>query len=329
MEHNWGDWYCYSNATIIKVYGFEDTPLILPKTVPNKIAYLEIVRQLDFSNVMHLRSYEKKSFMLATLCFGDFTVLAKEGYDQILGKLMHYNMNRATPRTGFDPQGFIDHVKKMQKLSGYDHKPYPEEDVIRNLGEIDAIRAIVRYNLDIEARMKEMQYTQMLSSASVGSSDEEATPLEPNRIPIARIEAYQLVRREQKIGELAEEDTRQLACNLFISDDQFIKTSKFKSFLYKLKGKALRETVDTIIDNNKGQLLGTLKMDVDHEMETMTLEKGRKFLKDASVLIFHGWDLKSTLVFDSFLHNNGAKHKLSLAGVTLDLGTLSAKQKGP
>lgn len=59
VEHNWVDWYCYSNATIIRIYGFEDTPFIPPKIVPDRIACLEIVRQLDFSNVMHLRSFEK------------------------------------------------------------------------------------------------------------------------------------------------------------------------------------------------------------------------------------------------------------------------------
>lgn len=44
VKHNWGDWYCYSNATIIRVYGFEDTPFTLPRTMSGRLAYLEIVR---------------------------------------------------------------------------------------------------------------------------------------------------------------------------------------------------------------------------------------------------------------------------------------------
>ena len=44
IDHNWGDWYCLEGATMIRVYGFEDAPFILPKTVPNRVAYLEIVR---------------------------------------------------------------------------------------------------------------------------------------------------------------------------------------------------------------------------------------------------------------------------------------------
>lgn len=40
-------------------------------------------------------------------------------------------------------------------------------------------------------------------------------------------------------------------------------------------------------------------MDIGQEMSTMTSEKGRKLLGDASVLIFPGWDLKFALVFDT------------------------------
>lgn len=79
--------------------------------MPNKIAYLEIVRQLDYSNVMNLSAYEKQSFMPSTLCFGDFTVVSKEGYDLILDKLSHFNMKDA-PRKGFDLEGFIDFLSK-------------------------------------------------------------------------------------------------------------------------------------------------------------------------------------------------------------------------
>lgn len=44
INHNWGDWYCLEDATMIIVYGFEDTPFILPKIVHERITYLDIVR---------------------------------------------------------------------------------------------------------------------------------------------------------------------------------------------------------------------------------------------------------------------------------------------
>lgn len=74
IKYNWGDWYCFFNVTMIRVYGFEDAPLLLPKTVPNRIAYLEIIRQMGESNSMHLASHDKQSFLPGTLCIGEFVV---------------------------------------------------------------------------------------------------------------------------------------------------------------------------------------------------------------------------------------------------------------
>lgn len=50
-------------------------------------------------------------------------------------------------------------------------------------------------------------------------------------------------------------------------------------------------------------------------MKNMIPKKGRKLLEESGVMIFLGLDLSSSLVFDSFLHNNDAKQKLSLEGV--------------
>lgn len=86
--------------------------------------------------------------------------------------------------------------------------------------------------------------------------------------------------------------------------------------MYKQKGKTTRESVVDITPSNESHLLNTLKMDVENEIKNMTLEKGTKLLEEPSVMIFPGLDLISALVFDSFLHNNDSKHKLSLEGVT-------------
>jgi len=61
--------------------------------------------------------------------------------------------------------------------------------------------------------------------------------------------------------------------------------------------------------------MSALKVEVEKEMEDMTPEKGRELLRESSVMIFLGLDLNSTLVFDSFLHSNNTKHKLSSEGV--------------
>lgn len=186
---------------------------------------------------------------------------------------------------------------------------------MRNLDEAKAIRAIQDYNMNIEPIIREMQSVEFLSFASEGSSNDQDQPQELNKIQVSRVDSYQPTNRELEVRD-SEVDSRYLAYSHFISNDQFIKTHEFESFLYQLKGKAVRETVDNITDNNEGLLLETLRMDIEQEMRTMTHEKGRKLLGDVGVLIFPRWDLKFTLVFDSFLHNSGAKHKLSPEGVT-------------
>lgn len=130
IDHNWGDLYCLEGATMIKVYGFEDAPFILPKMIPNKTAYLEIVRQMDYCSVMNFSSFGKQEFMPSTLCFGDFTILAKEGYTMILDKLLHYNMKRGPLRKNFDPKGYINSTKMKINFGGYQHVHYPFDDMI-------------------------------------------------------------------------------------------------------------------------------------------------------------------------------------------------------
>lgn len=106
-----------------------------------------------------------------------------------------------------------------------------------------------------------------------------------------------------------------MAYKSFVSDDQFIRSPKFKSLLYKKKGKAIRESVIDITPSNENQILSKLKMDVKNEMKNMTPERGRKLLEESHVMIFPSLDLNSALFFYSFLHDNGAKHKLNPKGV--------------
>ena len=103
-----------------------------------------------------------------------------------------------------------------------------------------------------------------------------------------------------------------MAYRSFVVDNEFVNSLEFISFLYKKKGKEIRETVDNITPSNEEKLLNNLKLTVDREMANMTPSKGRKMLEDAKVMIFPGLDLNSALVFDSFLKDNSSTHKYSL-----------------
>ena len=46
IKNNWGDRYAYDYFTCIRVFGFEGRPYRLLTSMPNRIAYLEIIRQM-------------------------------------------------------------------------------------------------------------------------------------------------------------------------------------------------------------------------------------------------------------------------------------------
>lgn len=79
VNHNRGEWYTFSNCTMIRIYGFEGTPHLLPRIVLDRLVYLENVRQLAKSDAIHIKGYSKQSIIPSTLCFGDFTIVASEG----------------------------------------------------------------------------------------------------------------------------------------------------------------------------------------------------------------------------------------------------------
>ncbi|XP_059066216.1 uncharacterized protein LOC131857558 [Cryptomeria japonica] len=72
----------------------------------------------------------------------------------------------------------------------------------------------------------------------------------------------------------AETDERMAEHVSFVSDDQFIKSKEFKSFMYHFKGKKLREAVPNVTPENESKMMKRLKKDIDTEVETMTPQKG-------------------------------------------------------
>ena len=88
IKHNWGDWYAYDYFACIRVFGFKGRTYRLPTSMPNRIAYLEIVRQMSKSSKQHFKDKQrKKTFLLATLSFGDFIICATNSYGNIGEKL--------------------------------------------------------------------------------------------------------------------------------------------------------------------------------------------------------------------------------------------------
>lgn len=113
----------------------------------------------------------------------------------------------------------------------------------------------------------------------------------------------------------AEIDERMIEHTSFVSDDQFIKSKEFKSFLYHFKGKKLREAMPNITPENEEEILQKLKANIDVEMETMIPQRGRQLLVEAGIILFPGWDLSASFIFDSLLHADNKDFKLNVQGV--------------
>lgn len=76
-------------------------------TVPNRVASLEIVRQLSAISAKHLIDFGKQSIVLGLLVFSDFIVKSSKSYHLLQNKLDYYGMTLGDPRENFDPEGYI------------------------------------------------------------------------------------------------------------------------------------------------------------------------------------------------------------------------------
>lgn len=99
-------------------------------------------------------------------------------------------MKKASPRKMFHPVGFIDHFRRKKNSSGNTNVSFTHDDIIRNLDEAKADRAIDDYNKEMERKLKEMEESKFLSSSREFSLDEEVSQYQFTKIPKLKIEDY-------------------------------------------------------------------------------------------------------------------------------------------
>lgn len=125
-------------------------------TVPDSLAYLEIVRQINGSTQVHLRASEKQSYLLGCLSFGVF-IRRTTSYALLEGKIGYYQLSFSTPREKFDPEGYIQKAQNSQGLDKIEHIPLVNEDIIRNLEREESVRRKELYNKVANAYTWKMQ----------------------------------------------------------------------------------------------------------------------------------------------------------------------------
>lgn len=128
--------------------------------------------------------------------------------------------------------------------------------------------AIEDHNSEVEKKAREKQTIDVSSSNDEESS--EGDEVSSKQFSKVLIEEQVSPVRNPDDGIPVKEDPRQLASKDFISNDNFIKSPEFMSFLYKVKGKAIRQNVGEVNTSNKKQLLATLENEIEQEMARMT-----------------------------------------------------------
>lgn len=146
IDHNGGDWHSFETHTQIRVYGFEGAPNVLPKTIPDIIAYLESIRQMHESNHLHLISRGKQSFLPSYLSFGDFVLKNTKSYELIGKKMKYFSLSPVDARVQFDLEGYIQKAINLQGLKHYEHVPLLKKDFIRNWERKEVSQKMELYN---------------------------------------------------------------------------------------------------------------------------------------------------------------------------------------
>lgn len=93
VDHNWGDVIPYLDYIVLTVYGSMVAPHFLPKFVPERIGFLEVMLQLENAENEHLLNQGKGTFFPLFTFFSDF-VMTKGDWNKTLDILKTYHMYR-------------------------------------------------------------------------------------------------------------------------------------------------------------------------------------------------------------------------------------------
>lgn len=183
------------------------------------------------------------------------------------------------------------------------------EDIFKNMEDAKAKEVIDQLNNELEEKRRRLDKIETEEEEAESESDENAI-----------VSRWQMLEKEEEpdmegqietILEVHADSWLEEFSN-FVADDVFIHSKKFKTFLYNFKGKNLRDSIPNIMPDNEAELLKKLKEEIDVEITTMNPQKGRQLLTEVGVILFLGWDLSASFIFDSLLHSEKKEFKLDI-----------------
>jgi len=128
---------------VIRVYGAELQPYILPKFLTLRIFSLELIRQrLNYDHVNFLSNKKKTSFNLKKEV-GPFIVKDRSALQEAEERLKEMGFELANT-WNYYPHGVITTTRKKYGLPPYSHQLKPKREKVENLGSWEDVQRILQ-----------------------------------------------------------------------------------------------------------------------------------------------------------------------------------------
>ena len=131
MEDRIGDWFLFLKYIVIRVYGFEHQPYMLPSFLTPQIFSLEVLRQRLHSDELHFSSKKQTSTFKVPITVGPFTVRNRAAIKLIDDMMSCFSFARDFS-CQYDPLHIISKKRKRHKRDNYEHQGTLEMEQMAN-----------------------------------------------------------------------------------------------------------------------------------------------------------------------------------------------------
>lgn len=132
FTHNLGDFFFYSNFTLIRVYGCNQAPHMLPIIVAPRLAFIEFIWQMLWSKKDQIRTKKKGQHLPLMVKFNEFNV-GCDTLDKVQEFLVNNYKLKVFKERNYDPEGYINDVRTNNlRVRGFTCHFNERGDLIRN-----------------------------------------------------------------------------------------------------------------------------------------------------------------------------------------------------
>lgn len=144
-----GYWYLFENHTILRVYGFEEEPFLLPAFLTPNIYALEYIKKRFASDHEHFAKYHKTITFKLPYTIGPFSAKNRKARD-ITDDLLKNMKFQKGKKMHYDPYHVILEKREKIRISIYEHQADPELEKVANLESWEQVKKILINSRHVE-----------------------------------------------------------------------------------------------------------------------------------------------------------------------------------